>query len=90
MREAIAVWLTRVSFYDKYGRVIQTQSDNHLGGTDVSNTAYDFAGKVLGSKSVHQSEYDTVTIRSRFVYDHRGEVLEVYQQNNDDPEVLVL
>jgi hypothetical protein len=46
-------WLETVMFYDKYGRVIQTQSSNHLDGMDIVSTQYEFAGKVLQTKRTH-------------------------------------
>lgn len=82
-------WLTSVSFYDKYGRVIQTQSNNSLGGTDVSNTEYDFPGKVLKTKTVHTTPNQTVTVRKRFEYDHAGRLIATYQQNNSDSEIML-
>ncbi len=76
-------------FYDKYGRVIQTQSNNSLGGTDVSNTEYDFPGKVLKTKTVHQTSAGTVTVKKRFEYDHTGRLVKTYQQNNTDSEIML-
>ena len=82
-------WLSSVSFYDKYGRVIQTQSNNSLGGTDVSNTEYDFPGKVLKTKTVHTTSITTVTVKKRFDYDDGGRLIKTYQQNNTDSEVML-
>ncbi len=48
-------WLTTVLFYDDRGRVIQTVSDNHLGGSEINTTQYDFSGKVLNTYSVHNN-----------------------------------
>ena len=83
-------WLTSVQYYDKYGRVIQTQSQNHLGGTDVGHTLYDFAGKVLNTKVVHNSTFANVTVEERYEYDHAGRVTEVYHSINGAPEVLMV
>ncbi|MBX7151962.1 fibronectin type III domain-containing protein [bacterium] len=82
-------WLTAVSFYDKYGRVIYTISDNSMGGTDKSYTEYDFPGKVLKTKTIHQTTATTVTVKKRFDYDHAGRLLKTYQQNNSDSEILL-
>jgi RHS repeat-associated protein len=44
------VYLTTVMYYDRYGRVLQTITNNHLGGFDITNLKYNFAGQVLESK----------------------------------------
>jgi hypothetical protein len=40
-------WLNTYSFYDDFGRVIQTQADNHLGGHDTTWNQYNFPGWLL-------------------------------------------
>lgn len=47
-------WYSTWSFYDKKGRVIQTQSDNYLSGTDVVTNLYTFDGRVV--KSFHKQK----------------------------------
>lgn len=42
-------------FYDEYGRTVQTRSQNHLDKEDISSVLYDFAGRVLETKSVEHS-----------------------------------
>lgn len=39
-------WLTTTMFYDNKARVIQTQSENAVGGKDITCVRYDFTGKV--------------------------------------------
>jgi RHS repeat-associated protein len=70
-------WLSTVMFYDDRGRVIQTLSDNHLGGKDISTTQYDFSGKVLNTYFVHNnpeaSGSDAQTkISKRYIYESSG------------------
>ena len=80
-------FLWTVSFYDKYGRVIQTQEDNHLGGRQISFTRYDFAGKVLRSELRHHvsnASAPQVNVLQRFEYDHAGRQLKVLQQHGND------
>lgn len=50
-------WLTTVSYYDDDSRAIQIVSDNYKGGTDRTTNKYDFVGKILKSKSTHNT-YD--------------------------------
>ncbi|MFY0592017.1 DUF6443 domain-containing protein [Roseivirga sp.] len=69
-------WLTTVMFYDDRGRVIQSQSDNHVNGLDISTTQYDFSGKVLNTYTVHNnpnaSANSQTSIAKRFTYDASG------------------
>ncbi|WP_305982389.1 DUF6443 domain-containing protein [Roseivirga thermotolerans] len=70
-------WLTTVMFYDNRGRVIQTKADNHLGGTDIQTTQYDFSGKVLNTYSVHTNPQASgndsqTTLSKRFEYESSG------------------
>ncbi len=84
-----STWLKTVNFYDKYGRTIQTDSINIFGSKNLLSKTYDFSGKIQRSKLRHSFQNDIVTIRRRYTYDHAGRLLRVYQQNNDNPEVLV-
>lgn len=43
----MASWLFKAIYYDKFGRVIQTVTDNHLGGLDVITNTYNFAGELI-------------------------------------------
>jgi hypothetical protein len=83
-------WLETAMFYDKYGRVIQTKAQNHLGENDLISTQYDFSGKVLRTISDHSSEYDDVKVLDRFTYDHTGRLVRTYQTINDAQFELVV
>ncbi|MFA0961234.1 hypothetical protein AB9P05_05480 [Roseivirga sp. BDSF3-8] len=84
-------WLIKRLFYDEWGRVIQSQSNNHLNlqVQDISTVAYDFEGKPLRQETTVYGAADSVTTRDRFSYDHAGRVLQVHHQVNEQPEVLV-
>lgn len=82
-------WLTSCTFYDKYGRVIQVQSTNALGGQDVQHILYDFAGKTLKAKKIHTTSLATVTVVDSFAYNHLGQVIRSYQKNNSDARVIL-
>ncbi|MEN7549518.1 DUF6443 domain-containing protein [Rapidithrix thailandica] len=73
-------WLSTVSYYDAKGRVIQTQGDNHLGGTDILSTLYDFTGQVIATHQAHQTASGTLAISQAFRYDHAGRILETHHQ----------
>ncbi len=97
--DAPATKLTKAYFYDKYGRGIQSQGNNHLylvqnpGSTtlaDITTTVYDWAGKVLTIKQVHTPGVTSaMTIQKQYNYDHFGRLLKVTQQNNTDAAVLL-
>ncbi len=62
-------FLVTANFYDEFGRVIQTQSDNIQGGTDILTTRYDYVGTVLETRLQH-SGTESHTLDRSFSYDH--------------------
>ncbi len=81
-------WLTTAHFYDEYGRVIQTQSNNHLGGTETVSNQYDFVGTLLKTKRKHTAPNQAdLTIRERYTYDHARRLTNVFHKINNEPEV---
>ncbi|MCK4699193.1 MAG: hypothetical protein KAT38_02620, partial [Bacteroidales bacterium] len=83
-------WLTMVSYYDKHGRVIQSVSDNHLGGTDRVSLLYDFPGKILKTVDLHSSDMLEFTqVKKRYQYDHAGRLKRVFHQVNGESEVVL-
>ena len=80
-------WLTSVNYYDDKGRVIQTMTDNYLGGIERWMNEYDFVGKLLKSRHVHYSDdtgNDSLVLWSTFTYDHAGRLLKEYKQIEGD------
>jgi hypothetical protein len=67
-------FITTSFYYDAKGRVIQTVSNNHRGGTDITTTLYSFTGKALCSQWVHQypsaklAGTATTTVSTRNIY----------------------
>lgn len=45
--------LLSVNYYDKYGRVIESVSDNHLAGVDRLTNSYNFSGRLVTSVTSH-------------------------------------
>ncbi|MEL7341416.1 MAG: hypothetical protein AAGM67_13125, partial [Bacteroidota bacterium] len=70
--------LTR-TYYDQYGRELQTRSDNHLGGQDRITFDYNFAGELKRSLHFHQTPGETMQVYKAFDYDHQGRLLKVWQ-----------
>ncbi|MEL6652531.1 MAG: DUF6443 domain-containing protein, partial [Bacteroidota bacterium] len=72
-------YLTTISFYDEYGRVIQTRAQNHAGGWEIEDNAYNFAGELLKSKYQHEygqagaNPYErSISIWKYYTYDDQG------------------
>jgi RHS repeat-associated protein len=66
-------WLETDMFYDAQSRVLQTQNDNVLGGTDVVTNRYDYAGNLWGDCVNHMSGSATqFTVVSKKAYDILG------------------
>ncbi len=84
-------WITTVTYYDQKSRPIYVASNNeHLNTIDVIETQYDFAGKVLQTKTTHTkgSNAAIVTVDT-FEYDHVGRLLTQTQKiNTQDEEVI--
>src|SRR5690606_27303686 len=82
--------LLMVSYYDDKGRVIQTASQNHLGGTDYVTNTYSFVGELLTSKREHKAYGDSTLIITKNDYDHVGRLLAVRHTINDQDTVTLL
>ena len=83
-------WLIFVNYYDKQGRVIQSVSDNHLGGTDRVSMLYDFPGKILKTIELHTPDMQAFThVKKRYEYDHAGRLIRVFHQVDGESEVVL-
>ena len=56
-----------INYYDKYGRLIQTYTQNHTGGTDIISTDLDFTGRTLALHQQHTA-YTGVVQKNRNHY----------------------
>ncbi len=71
-------YLYTVSFYDEKGRVIQVQSTNLSGGTDIVTTQYTWAGQPLVMIQVNQragAGAQTNTVVTQLSYDDLGRLV---------------
>ncbi|MEL6195238.1 MAG: DUF6443 domain-containing protein, partial [Bacteroidota bacterium] len=83
-------FLQTVTFYDEYGRELQTQAETHLGGTDISTNQYSFSGELERSTLRHQQGLaGEVAVKKCFSYDHRSRLLQVSQQVNEEGAVII-
>ena len=83
------VWLNSVTYYDNRYRPLQVISENQFGKTDRLTTEFDFSGKVLKTKQVHQNATQSYTLQERYSYDVSGRLLNTWHQINSQPEVLI-
>lgn len=52
-------WLTTVIYYDRKGNLIQTQSENLKGATNIVVNRYDFTGEPVVSFVSHSNSSNT-------------------------------
>ncbi|SUJ02301.1 Cell wall-associated polypeptide CWBP200 [Sphingobacterium spiritivorum] len=77
-------------YYDLEGRVIQSKSQNHIGGTDITDNSYSFTGELESSTRRHTVNGQTTTIITTNEYDHVSRLVNSRQQINSQPEVTLL
>jgi len=83
-------WLWNVNYYDDYGRVVNSRSTNHLGGTDVVTNTYNFPGELLTSTRVHTPKVgNATTIITTNSYDHVGRLASIKEQIVGQAEVTL-
>lgn len=81
-------WINSANFFDDYSRVIQTQSNDFLGGSDLFNLTYDFLGRLTYSHLKHTEPNATVTtILNSYQYDKMSRLIQVNQKNNNDEPI---
>ena len=82
-------WLISAVYYDKYGRVIQTVSDNHLGGKDCVSNRYNFIGQVCITTTKHVADGNINSVGKNLYYDHRGRLLKIGYNFQNTTETLL-
>lgn len=83
--------LLTINYYDEYGRVIQSSSENHIKGTDVVTNTYSFVGELKTSTRIHKDKNGTITtIVMSNEYDHVGRLLVTTHQIGDASKAVTL
>ncbi len=85
-------WLNTVVYYDDRGRVLQSITENHKGGTDRLTNHQDWKGELQKMLVEHKSGAsinEEVSLLSEYEYAHNGELERTYQTLNEDPRILV-
>ena len=82
---------TTATYYDYRGLVVQTRSNNHMGGLDLLYNQYNFTGQVLQSLKKHtangQAAIDEFYTNT---YDHAGRLLKTKYKINTKPEIVLV
>lgn len=81
--------LLSMYFYDDKGRVMQSRSQNYLGGVDSVLTSYTFRGEPETVTRYHSSPGGNLIKRARYDYDHMGRKLKTWERLNNEAEVLL-
>ena len=79
-------------YYDYRGRVIQQRSTNHFGGTNITYTAYSFAGQITKkyeTKSTSNAINPPIREQYDFSYDHAGRLAQILYTYNDDAPIVL-
>ena len=84
-------WIISAPYYDKKYRVVQTVADNTCSdGRDVVTSKYSFTGKLDTLKTWHKAFTKTTEHTEKFVYDHRGRMLEHTMEGlSGQPKVML-
>lgn len=75
-------FLLSSSWYAEESRVLQIQSDNHVGGRDIVSTRYNYPGWALSVTRRHTSTSQNLVVRDDNTYDHTGRLLTVSRSLN--------
>lgn len=78
-----------VNYYDAEGRIIKTAAENHLGGTDIIDNTWNFAGELTASTRTHTANGVSTSIATRYEYDHMGRKRATFEDINNKGEVVL-
>ena len=81
--------LLSIHYYDSEGRMVQNKAENHLGGKDIIDNTYNFAGELTVSNRSHTTKGNAITIANRYFYDHMGRKIATTENINGQTEVVL-
>jgi RHS repeat-associated protein len=83
-------WLLNIYYYDDRYRVIQSISQTQLTGVSTATNVYDFAGKVIRTKTVHTTlAAQPVSVVRKYTYDNMGRQRQLWHTVNSNTMVLL-
>lgn len=71
-----------LTYYDEDGRIKETYSTNHLGGTDRVVNTYNFADELTNSTRTNTANGVVTVIATGYEYDHMGRKTKTWQNTN--------
>ena len=81
--------LLTVHYYDKRAQLVETVSQNHIGGTDRMTNTYSFVGELLTSIRIHTPATGAATIiTTTNTYDHVGRLVETRKRIGTQTEIV--
>jgi RHS repeat-associated protein len=81
------IWMLSAYYYDKKYQLIQTCTQNHLGGIDRQSFAYEFDGTLITQEQVHNVNPNLfIKENKQYEYDHKGRLkaMDYWIQNRDN------
>jgi RHS repeat-associated protein len=83
--------LVTAMYYDDRGRVVQTNANNHLNGSDCDYFHYNFAGQVVNKCHIHKTIYITAPLveNYRCFYDFAGRLTSIRHKMNTQAEICL-
>ena len=78
-------------YYDERGRIIQSRTTNHMGGTEEEYVAYNFTGEPLKRQHVHTATGNNTQMEvCTYEYDHAGRLSTTKHKLNTNEEVTLV
>lgn len=86
-----SVTLVTSLYYNENGQMVQSHSNNHLGGYDHDYFKYNFLGSISIKNHIHKTPYVTADIieNYRLSYDHANRLTSVRYKFNTQPEIVM-
>jgi RHS repeat-associated protein len=82
-------WLNSTKRYDGKYRIVQSVSENNLGGLDRLTSKYTYTGQLLLSEFYHTATGSAATVLREFEYDHAKRLINLYQTIDAGTRVLL-
>lgn len=83
-------WTATITSYDEEARQIYVCQTNHLGGYTITETKFDFNGKIEKSVTRHKRSsrllIPEIVVTNRLTYDGNEQLIGKYQTINNQPE----
>jgi RHS repeat-associated protein len=77
-------------YYDKYGHVLRTISENHLKGKDINTNLFeDITYNLVQCRQEHYKGPENIKIEKWYDYDHTGRLLATREKVNDQPTITL-